>query len=130
MSYSYSLSTNRGKVRLLIKDTSNEKFPVEGEDYIFSDAEIDAFLDMNGDAVWTAAADACRSLAADEVAGSLRLKLSGFEIDRSKVHDYWMKLADNYEKKAGNQAVEFIDSFDYRVSQSGEDETEYTGSLV
>ena len=42
MSFAYDLSTNRGKVRLLIQDTD--------ETYEFySDAEIDAFLTIAGE---------------------------------------------------------------------------------
>ena len=131
MSYTYSLSTDRGKVRLLVKDTTDEGLPQKGEHYVFSDAEIDAFLEMNSSDVWASAADACHSLAADEILGSLILSLSGFKIDRSKVPEYWTKLAERYETKAKEGArVEFVDSFDYGVSDFGEDETEYMGDLI
>jgi len=131
LSYSYSLSTSRGKVRLLIRDTTDEVVPIKGEHYVFSDAEVDAFLELNSEDVWAAAADGCNALAADEILGALRLKLSGFEIDRTKVPEYWNKLAEKYEKKAKEGAVvEFIDSFAYEISEFGEDDSEYMGDPV
>jgi len=98
---------------------------------VFDDAEIDEALSMNSDDVWAAAADACRALAADEILGSIRINLSGFTLDRSKVSDYWSNLADKYEKKSKEGGlVEFVDSFDYQISQSGIDESEYVGDII
>jgi len=131
MSYTYNTSTDRGLVRLYIRDTTHAEPPIQGKDYVFTDAEIDAFLDQNSSDVWAAAADACRTLAADEILGALRLKLNGFEIDREKVPNYWLKLAEGYDKKAKDGAVvEYVDSFDHKVSAFGEDETEYIGDIV
>jgi len=64
MSFTYDLSTNRGKVRLLIQDTD--------ETYEFySDAEIDAFLtvagELDGDTVFYASALALESWASNQV---------------------------------------------------------------
>ena len=131
MSYSYVLSTDRGRVRLLIKDTTTQGSPSQGTHYVFSDVEIDAFLLLNSEDVWAAAADACCTLAADQILGALRLKLSGFEIDREQIPKYWMSLADNYEKKSREGGVtEFVDSFDHDISDFGEDDTEYVGDIV
>ena len=64
MAFTYDLSTNRGKVRLLIQDTD--------ETYEFySDAEIDAFLtvagELDGDTVFYASALALESWASNQV---------------------------------------------------------------
>ena len=131
MAYTYNISTDRGRVRLLVGDTTTKTIQVQGEHYAFSDAEIDAFLDLNSDDVWAAAADACRTFAANEILGALRLSLSGFTIDRSKVPEFWNNLADKYEAKAkAGDITEFIDSFDHQISDFGEDETEYVGDIV
>jgi hypothetical protein len=131
MSYTYNLSTARGQVRLFVMDHTDVKVPVRGEHYVFNDEEIDVFLDLNSEDVWAAASDACMALSADEIAGALRLKLSGFDIDRSKVPEYWQRLAERYtEKSKAGDIVEYVDSFDDEVSDFGEDETEYVGDIV
>lgn len=56
MAFTYSLSTNRGKVRLLIPDTNSEAYELEDE-------EVDYFLTVRGNNVKAAAVDACRWLA-------------------------------------------------------------------
>jgi len=118
-------------VRLLVRDITTVSSPTKGTDYVFDDAEIDELLSMNSDDIWAAAADACRSLASDEILGSIRINLSGFTIDRSKVSDYWSNMADKYEKKSREGGlVEFVDSFDYQISQSGIDESEYVGDII
>lgn len=131
MAYTYNVTTDRGKVRFLTRDITSVSSPTKGTDYVFDDAEIDEALSMNSDDVWAAAADACRALAADEILGSIRINLSGFTLDRSKVSDYWSNLADKYEKKSKEGGlVEFVDSFDYQISQSGIDESEYVGDII
>ena len=130
--YTYNTTTKIGKVRLLIRDTTTEVVKKKNENYIFDDAEIsNVFLGMNDDNVWKAAADACRALAADEISGSLRLELSGMKVDKSKIAQYWMDLADKFDAKSMEDDIaEFIDSYDHRVGYMGEDETEYVGDIV
>ena len=55
---SIDYSTNVGRVRLLINDTDI--------DPVFSDDEIDVFLDLEGDSVKLAAAQALDTIADDE----------------------------------------------------------------
>lgn len=59
MAFTYNVSTDRGKVRLLITD-------VRESNPIFQDAEIDAFLSLNT-SVRLAAAAALECIAASEV---------------------------------------------------------------
>lgn len=56
----YDPSTDEGKVRLLCSDTDDA-------DRIFSDAEITAFLSLNGGGVLMAAAQAIDAMAVNEV---------------------------------------------------------------
>lgn len=62
MAFTYDPTTDRGKVRLLIHDTDT----ADVDNQFFSDAEIDAFLSMNNQDVWLAAATGLDSLAADQ----------------------------------------------------------------
>ena len=62
VSFTYDLSTDRGVVRLLIKDTDT----VTVANQFYTDAEIDAFLTLNSDDVRYAAADALDTWASNE----------------------------------------------------------------
>ena len=57
MACTYDITTDRGKVRLIIGDTSTTAC-------VFSDAEIDIFLSMNPDNINLAAADLLAAWAA------------------------------------------------------------------
>jgi len=60
MAFTYDVTTNRGRVRLLIADT-------DATSYIFEDAEIDAFLTMQGSVVFLSAAQALEVMAVNEL---------------------------------------------------------------
>lgn len=61
--FTYDPSTDRGRVRLLIGDTSQ----YDETNQLFNDDEIDAFLSIEGDAVLLAAARALYTMAANQV---------------------------------------------------------------
>ena len=64
MAFTFDPTTDRGKVRLLIQDDTEQ---YDGVDvYFFTDAKIDAFLELNGDNVRLAAADALDAWASNE----------------------------------------------------------------
>ena len=59
MAFTYDPSTSRGRVRLMIPDR-------RPDEAIFSDVEIDTFLNIEGDSIKRAAALALETIAADE----------------------------------------------------------------
>lgn len=122
MAFSHDPTTDRGKVRLLIYDT------VEA-DAAFTDAEIDAFLELNSDDIWYAAADAARSLAAKNTSSAFMVRIEGaLQIDKKGIPDYFLLLASKYEGRAGggsSSVVEFIDSLNLDVNILGQDLSEY-----
>ncbi len=68
MAFTYDLTTDRGKVRLLLRDTDT----VTVANQFFTDAEIDAFLDLNGNdgtvpCMMLAAAFGKETMAGDQV---------------------------------------------------------------
>ena len=63
MAFTYDPTTDRGRVRLLVADTNDADATLQ----IFTDAEIDAFLDLNDQAVLLAAAMAAESIASSEL---------------------------------------------------------------
>lgn len=89
----YDLSTNAGKVRLLIADTN-------AADVLFLDGEIDAFLTMAGNGLHRAAAMAVRAIVADRAKLAKRVRREGYESEEFAVSDL-LKLADTLEAQEG-----------------------------
>ena len=83
--FSYNLSLDNGKVRLLVPD-SNEN------SYIFEDEEIDAFLAMEGN-VKRAAAMALETIASNETLVLKVISLLDLTTDGAKVADALLKRA-------------------------------------
>jgi hypothetical protein len=82
---SIDLSTDRGKVRLLVPDRNEARFA-------FSDAEIDAFLSLDSD-VRRAAATALET-AASNLALTLRVtETLGLKVDGARASDALLKRA-------------------------------------
>jgi hypothetical protein len=67
MAFTYDISTNRGKVRALITD-------VDSTDYVFEDAEVDAFITLAPSNLFSAAALLCETWARSrsKLAASMR----------------------------------------------------------
>lgn len=116
-------STDRGKVYLLIGDTS-----AVVEQQIFQDDQIDALLSMNGSNVWLTAADACRAIAADAARCAIAYTLLGGDasVNRQQVPDKYLALAKTYTERSDKAP-----GFDIReignliTLDSGLDENEY-----
>lgn len=67
MAFTYSLSTDSGRVRLLSTDANPN-------DYVFDDAEIEAFLDLSGGDIWEAAALAVETYARNRMRLSAEIR--------------------------------------------------------
>ena len=133
MAFTYDTTTERGKTRLLIHDNTDGTY---GTDYDFTDADIDAMLEMNGDDVWMAASDLCRTLAVKATPTAFILKLPGaLELDKKDIAKIYNNLADKYEKRSYEGAggtgsvVEFIDSYAIDIDALGRDVGEYVGDI-
>lgn len=74
MTFTYDPTTDRGRVRLLCRDT------VEAA-AVYEDAEIDAFLALGSSQVLLAAAFALENLAANETLVQKRIKLLDLQTD-------------------------------------------------
>ena len=85
-----------GKVRLLITDTSDLV-----ADRLFTDDQLDAFLDMRGGNVHRTAAQALRVIAASEVlVGKVIRTQAGTSTDGAKVSAELRALAAEYDAQA------------------------------
>lgn len=136
MSFTFSPTTDRGKVRLLLHDTTDGTYQT---DYEFSDADIDALLEQNSDDVWLAAADGCRVMASKSTPSAISLTIPGaLGLDKKKPAQIWLELAKRYEMRASGilgdgsilgTATEYWDSVLTGHSTTGADETEYIGDI-
>lgn len=126
-SYSFDPTTDRGKVRLLVADTD-----VGNENKrIFSDAEIDAFLDLENNEVYPAAAAACRSVSASASKSAIAWRALDRRIDKKDVPEHFRDLADKYEERAvRGEPAEEVSSMAYEVTGFGVDRTEHEGDLI
>lgn len=86
MSFTYDVSTDRGKVRMLCTDR-DETNP------IFQDAEVDAFLAIEGGSVRLAAALALETIASDQVLVLKVVRTLDTQTDGAKVADSLLKRA-------------------------------------
>lgn len=65
-----------GKVRLLILDNA----PLEA-DWLFTDAQLDAFLELNGESVYATAATALRTIALSELLLQKKIRTQDLQTD-------------------------------------------------
>ena len=106
MAFTYDLSTNIGKVRLLIPDRVTP-------DHVFEDDELTAFLTAEGSVVKRATALALESIASDQVLVLKVMKLMDLQVDGSNVSDALLKRAAMLRDQASQEeAAEDGGSFD------------------
>lgn len=89
MAFTYDLTTDRGKVRLRCYDNDD----VDVDRQIFTDAEIDAFLTMNGSIVKLASANALETMAASQIFRLKVMRNMDLTTDGAKVGEALRKLA-------------------------------------
>ena len=105
--FTYDVTTDRGKVRLLITDR-------DAAHEIFNDDEIDAFLSMMSNNVLRAAAVALFQIAANEVLLLKVIKLLELSTDGASAANALRQLAKEYQEKADlAEAGDAGGSFDY-----------------
>lgn len=78
MAFTYDVTTERGKVRLLLSDTNSSNV-------IFQDDEIDAFLGLEGDNIKRAAATGKEAIAVNQVLLLKVIRLLDLQTDGASV---------------------------------------------
>lgn len=112
MAFTYVISTDRGKVRLLLND-------VDQDTAVFTDDEIDAFLALEGDNVKRAAAQAIDTNADDQALASKVLRTQDVTTDGAKVADALRKRAAALRAQADKDDDESDDSAYFEVIDFG-----------
>ena len=99
---------------------------------LFTDAEIDAFLSLENQEVYAAAAMGCRSIAAGVAKSAIRYKAEKmFEIDKKGLPKWYLELAKDYTERAtSGEPWEIADSVDYVIDRFGRDLSEYVGQEI
>jgi hypothetical protein len=103
VAHTYDLSTDVGRVRLLISDVPDVSEPANPA--VFTDEEIETFLDLRGDNVKLAAATALRSLGGNAVLLRGKLRMLDLSTDAPAESEALAKLADRYEAEADAAGV-------------------------
>ena len=93
---SYDVTTDRGRVRLLVSDTGGS----DGLTFLFTNAEIDAFLTLRSSNVLLAAALALRTVAGNEAQTAKVITFLDLKTDGAKTAQALLALADKYEAQA------------------------------
>lgn len=93
MSFTYDLTTARGKVRLMIADRRPEP------NNLFDDDEIDAFLAMEDNSIRLASAQALETIATNETLVLKRIETLDLKTDGPAVADSLMKLAASWREQ-------------------------------
>jgi hypothetical protein len=106
MTFTYDLTTSRGKVRLLAIDSDSTYA-------VFSDDEIDAFLSMEDNSVKRSAALALETIASNDAFRVKKVSLLDVSADGVSVSDALLKRAALLRKQAdADEASESGGSFD------------------
>lgn len=114
MAFTYDVTTDRGKVRMLItdRDSSNS---------IFQDDEIDAFLSLEGNSVRLAAATALDAIATDQALVLKKIVMLGGDLETdgpavAKALREQAKALRDTENESGafDIAEQVVDTFSFR----------------
>ena len=116
--YNEGATGTRDTLRTLLGD-------INGDDYIFSDEELNVFLSRNSQSLERAAADACRAVAFNAAKQAIVVKMLDTSIDRTELPRIYMSLATAFERQERNKPIEYIDSFAYSVDELGINTSEY-----
>lgn len=105
MAFTYIVTTDRGKVRLLIDDRDTAVVANQ----FFQDDEVDAFLELNGGGVLRSAAMALEAMAASEVMVQKRITILDLSTDGPGEAAALRALADSYREQAeiGDGSAQF-----------------------
>ncbi len=122
--FTYDPTTSRGRVRLLLADTDTANANLQ----IFSDAEIDAFLSIESNEVYAAAAAGAESIAASKSKSAIAWEALETDLDLRVVPKRYLELAKTWRQRAvSGEPWEEVDTLDYGVTAFGRDVSEYIG---
>ena len=117
---SYNVSSNEGKVRLIIADTQSP--------FTFDDVEITAFLSLWSSDIQLAAAQALRTVATSKAKMAIYYSVNGFSMDRRSVAKTLLDIADKLETRALSTPFEYESVLEDFIDSTGRDRGNYADS--
>lgn len=114
-------TSDLGKVRLLLND-------VDEANEVFTDDEVEAFLDLEGGSVKLAAAQAIDTNADNEALASKVLRTQDLTTDGAKIADALRKRAAALRAQAADEADAAEDGFYFGIIDAEGPRPELTGS--
>lgn len=96
MAYTYDLSTDVGKLRLLLPDSNAAA-------YVFEDADLEAFLSIEGDSLKRATALALETIASNEAMTLKVIRILDLQTDGAKTSDALLKRAGLLRSQAADE---------------------------
>jgi hypothetical protein len=110
--HTYNLEENTGKVRLLVSDIGGKGESVD--EWVFSDPEIEAFLNLWEQNLFMSAATALRVMAGNEAMVAKKITFLELETDGPATAGAMEKTADKFEIMSDNEV-------DFELIQMGVD---------
>lgn len=105
-----------GMVRALIPDIEeipNPNRPFDNDEYLFTDEYLSALLELNGENVRLAAADACEALGTSEGLIAKVIKTEDLQTDGAKLMAQFLARAKQLRARADREeAMDGVDGFD------------------
>jgi hypothetical protein len=108
MTYTYDPTTDRGRVRLLIRDTHTDDAAAQ----IFTDEEVDAFLAIEGDNIRLAAAQALDTMASNEAIVLKVVRIGDLSTNGAQVADALRKHAAELRRQDAEGSGDFDGMFE------------------
>lgn len=114
----YDVTTDVGKVRLLISDIGG----TSGEDFIFEDKEVQAFLDLKS-VIELAAAQALRTIAANTALVLKTIKFMEITTNGSETAKALVLVAKEMEEayERGEEYIDLVDMVDNTIYELAEE---------
>lgn len=112
--------TERNKLRVLIGDTAG---------VLFTNDELDFFLDIAGSNLFEAARSACLAIATNAAKSAIAFSLSGLNINKTQITKFFMDLSDKFKDAArtGQAPKQVLSQLDYAISRWGQEVGEVFG---
>ena len=109
MAFTYDVSTDRGKVRLLIGDTDESNVNAQ----VFQDADVDALLTLENADVRLAAAQALDSMAASEAMVQKVIRVMDLSTNGAATARVLMERAALLRRQVADGSGDFAGLFDW-----------------
>lgn len=107
--YPPNFSTPLGQLRALVSQTEQYKDPADPSapaDYLMDDGQLQAYLALNGDKLYGAAADALLAIAANEALVSKKIRTEDLSTDGSVIANSLRQIAQEFRTRQKEEDAE------------------------